>query len=299
MSYRIETGEHPGHAAQRIACEQARDALAEICESGKPVGLRVHLLRKRCTRIRAVAKLVRPGFDEYESVNSTFRDTARRVTDHRDARIMHELVAELADGEHLASVPDCYRSRCRLAEEHASGVLAAVREILVRSVQDLERCDFGRITYEHVLHGFETTLVAAERSFANTSEFATDAEFHELRKHCKYHGLQLRLLEPLLDGDVRNRQMRVDQVYTLLGDAQDCSVLVHDIGAQPEYFRSHPDVGALRSAARRLARHRRRRALAHADELFTAADAGFVAAALADLRSLHARGRPACLMMAG
>lgn len=96
MSYRFSSGEPPGEAARRAAREQADKALNELHTQDKPVSWRVHQLRKRCKKIRAVACLTRPDFDGYKACNRRFRDIARPVSDARDARVMSELLDEFA-----------------------------------------------------------------------------------------------------------------------------------------------------------------------------------------------------------
>lgn len=88
MAYRIETDEPVGVAIRRIGREQTQKALDDLANADKPTAWRIHRLRKRCKGIRALVRLVRPGFAEYKAANSRFRDIARELSGERDARIM-------------------------------------------------------------------------------------------------------------------------------------------------------------------------------------------------------------------
>ena len=105
MSYRFDIGEPPGEAARRAAREQADKALDELNAQGKPVSWRVHQLRKRCKKIRAVARLVRPDFiREQPSSGWIFA----RILERR--RHLREKALELCETA-LADSPDSVKAR--------------------------------------------------------------------------------------------------------------------------------------------------------------------------------------------
>ena len=72
MSYRFEPGEKVERGVKRMAREQIDKALAEIDSDELDVHERVHQVRKRCKKLRAIARLVRPALgSQYAGINVT------------------------------------------------------------------------------------------------------------------------------------------------------------------------------------------------------------------------------------
>lgn len=276
MSYRIEEDEHVGPAARRIAREQVEKALAEIRDPELPVDERVHQLRKRCKKIRAVARLIRPGFGGYKSANRLFRDIAREVSEHRDARVMAELVDDLyeAGDEESAEGSEPERwfwLRCELAEQHADAVLAKLEERLAAAALAVEKWDVAGITPEDAIAGMTKTLGRAHDCYGELGQYPDSPpvrKYHEWRKRTKYHRLHTRLAGHFLPETDKARRKRFKKVDSVVGDAHDCSVLLETLASTPVYLRERPDVQELAAEAMQRRRKLRRDALNVADGLF-------------------------------
>jgi hypothetical protein len=77
----VEPGVH------RIAHEQLGRAIREAGDCGLDVNEQVHKERKRCKKLRALLRLVRPALGQQDrDENVWLRDTGRRLCDARDAR---------------------------------------------------------------------------------------------------------------------------------------------------------------------------------------------------------------------
>ena len=91
MSFRIPNDEAVEPAVQRIADGQLGKAIRETDDAGLDAPERVHQVRKRLKKLRARLRLVRPALGQrYRDENAWFRDTARRLSDVRDARANFE-----------------------------------------------------------------------------------------------------------------------------------------------------------------------------------------------------------------
>src|SRR6188768_3143106 len=87
MPFCLLEGESVPDGIRRIAREQIGAAIDEISGRALPEPEKIHQLRKRCKKLRAVLRLVRPGLNElYASENAFFRDAARLLSPLRDTQ---------------------------------------------------------------------------------------------------------------------------------------------------------------------------------------------------------------------
>jgi len=273
MSYCIEKNESVGSAVRRISCEQTEKALFELAQKDEPVEWRIHQLRKRCKKIRALVRLVRPGFDAYSEVNRRFRDIARTVSAERDARVMADLVSALAgadddlrsDDEPLAR---WFSLNCSLAEELAGPVLELSEAAMARAAVEVEKWDVSDLTIEDAVDGLAKTLERAHEEYDNVRSNGSVSDFHSFRKRCKYHWYHLRLLRKVMEGGGDERRKIFDDLCDLIGDPHDRSVLLEHLRELPPFLKRDKGVYRIEAEALRRRRKLRRKALAKCEGVF-------------------------------
>lgn len=236
MPFRMLEGESVPDAVRRIVSEQIDAAIAEIADRALPEPETIHQVRKRCKKLRAVLRLVRPGLGEvYAAENAFFRDAARLLSPLRDTQ----------------SVLDAYDALlARFRHEIARRTFAPVRRQLVqrtrrraREIADLdERLDRVRGLMEDARErvvawpiegtgadgwrdGFERTYRQARRAMVQAYDGLTPEHFHEWRKGVKYHWYQTRLLRPVWSKVLGARADEADALAEMLGDHHDLVVL--------------------------------------------------------------------------
>jgi CHAD domain-containing protein len=236
MSYCLLEGESVPDGIRRIAREQVEAAIDEISDRALPEPEKIHQVRKRCKKLRALLRLVRPGLNDfYASENAFFRDAARLLSPLRDTQ----------------SVLDAYDGLMKhYCGEVARQTLAPVRRHLVQrkrrrasEVTDLdERLDRVRGMMEDAREripawpieatgsdawrdGFEQTYRKARRSMARAYANPTTETFHEWRKGVKYHWYHCRLLRPLWSKALGASAQAADDLGEMLGDHHDLAVL--------------------------------------------------------------------------
>ena len=236
MSFCLLEGESVPDGIRRIAREQVEAAVDEISDRALREPEKIHQVRKRCKKLRAVLRLVRPGLNElYASENAFFRDAARLLSPLRDT----QSVLDAYDG-----LMKHYRG------EVARRTLAPVRRHLVQrkrrrasEVTDLdERLDRVRGMMQDAREripawpieatgsdawrdGFEQTYRKARRSMALAYANPTTETFHEWRKGVKYHWYHCRLLRPLWSKALGASARAADDLGEMLGDHHDLAVL--------------------------------------------------------------------------
>ena len=123
MGYHIRHHESVQIAVRRVAAEQVQMAIHEIRDETMDRHDVVHLLRKRCKKLRGLLRLVRPVLDRvFDDENAFFRDLSREMSFVRDSQALIEAFDRLLDH---------FRDSVQPRE------LAPIREQLIRNRQDV------------------------------------------------------------------------------------------------------------------------------------------------------------------
>jgi len=231
MSYQIQPGEDPETGLRRIAGGEIARARAELEETSDPHEA-VHEVRKRCKRLRGLLRLHRPALPRYAAENAAIRDTARLLSELRDATSLLETVDALAErypDELGAARHHAIRSALEARRERVSreqgleARLDAVRERLSAlddraRVWTLAQPDGGT-------GGLERVYRRARKGMHRAGRDPSTANLHEWRKRAKYYRYQLRILRPLWPGLLRALHADARLLGDRLGDDHDLAVL--------------------------------------------------------------------------
>lgn len=235
MSYRLKANESVENAVRRIAIEQINSAIEEIDDSDLDSEVTVHQVRKRCKKIRALLRLVRPAFEStYQRENATFRDAARALSELRDAASRIECIDTLK--EHSSSSPkvealDRVRTHLTAHREElyrGSDVSKRLSEFRDEMTSARKRAGNWKLDLEDldaVGGGLKKTYRRARKAMGEAEQTPTVENFHEWRKRVKYHRYHIRLLRSLWETVLQARREELHQLSDLLGDAHDLAVL--------------------------------------------------------------------------
>ena len=227
------------HGLRRIACDQIDAGLAEIDNDGLPLAERVHQARKRCKKLRSLIRVVRPGFGAYSDENAAFRDTARRLSDIRDAGALVETCDALA--AHYDDVLDdaaLIPLRERLAAETVAvqeepGLadrLGKARDELAVARQRASEWTLDETGWPAVCGGLEKTYGRARKAMAEARQTPNEATMHEWRKRVKYHRYHARLLSRMDATLMLGHVEAANTLSEVLGDHHDLHVLETRLG---------------------------------------------------------------------
>ena len=235
MGYRIETTETVQEALHRVAREQIDRALAEIDDADTGPHQTVHQVRKRCKKVRALARLVRTSFAGYSETNAAFRDAARRISDLRDAKVrvdsFDRLVSEHDDALDVSALRPIRRALVKRRESRVHGeveagqVLAEVRSDLVAIRGTVGEWELDDDSFDTVAGSFAKTYRRARNRMAEAYDEPSAERFHEWRKRAKYHRYQVRLLRPLWPTVMNAWRHSLHDLTDLLGDGNDLTEL--------------------------------------------------------------------------
>ncbi|MEZ6062677.1 MAG: CHAD domain-containing protein [Planctomycetaceae bacterium] len=236
MSFRIRRHETVPHAVRRIAKDQIDRAIKAIdCEGDDRVET-VHQVRKHCKMIRGLIRLVRPAFQgTYRRENLWYRDTARLLSEIRNADSSLECLAELAEhhrgqaGEELL-----VRIRERFIElnHHACrtpfDAEQPLREFRRRMQAGRRRVTSWKIPdrgWKTISTGLRFTYQRCRVTMKSARSDASEDNLHEWRKCVKDHWYHSRILTPIWPEEMEHRCLIAGKLAEDLGRLHDLSLL--------------------------------------------------------------------------
>ena len=269
MAYRLKRRQSVAANIARIADEQIEKALAELADDNLDPHEVVHQVRKRCKKIRALLRLVRPALGKtYAAGNAWFRDAGGELSRVRDAQSAIEtydaLMERFADQVNRPAFASVRRRLTLRKQAIAEGQvdlddqLRRLRGELADARKRVKKWSLDEKGFGAVAGGLSKTYARARKAMKAAYEAATPEAFHEWRKRAKYHWYHLRLIHrawPKVLGAYRKEAHRLAD---MLGDEHDLTVLRDIVRTEPGSFGRDKDVEAfLALAARRQAELRK------------------------------------------
>ncbi|WP_414898205.1 CHAD domain-containing protein [Rhodovulum sp. YEN HP10] len=244
MTYRLKRSDKTTEAAlRRIAVEEIDAALAELDAPRLGLPEKVHALRKRSKKLRALIRMVRPDFPAYARENAAIRDAARRLSALRDRDSMIEAFDRLAAAGRLSDLPvgvaplraHLLAGRARaMARTDIEVDLAAFRETMVALRERARSWTLYGHGFRPLRRGLERTFARAKSGQRAAARSPKDAQLHDWRKRVRYHGFHTRLMRPLGPERLRRRSERIDRLSELLGEHHDLALLGAHVAASPD-----------------------------------------------------------------
>lgn len=245
MSFRLD----PTRPVPEAVLRAARTELEKIVEAlsgegGLDPDEATHDARKRTKKLRSLLRLVRPALrgDAYRRENRALRDSARRLSAVRDARVLVEaldgLLTPTAEELTEHSVAPL---RSALVREHrqlqegqgerdALGEAAAEYERLLAGLAGWRLRDHG---WNSLGEGLEAVAREGRRHMAKACSRGHDDDFHEWRKQVKYLRHQLELVRAAWPEVLKAMAATAAEAGDLLGADHDLAVLRERVSAEP------------------------------------------------------------------
>jgi len=257
MAYRFDKAETVENGLRRIAREQIDEALGVIRSTDLPLERIIHEVRRRCKALRALIRLVRPGFADYARENAVFRGISNLLAHARDGQVLAETLEELVEDDFdEATQRLVVRLRQRFTRQRARA--AAAREALAECAMQLAAArtrvtdwTLGADGWDALSGGFAKTARAARHAMKALAD-EDDAECsHEWRKHAKYHWHHMRLLRGVAPHAAEERIKAAERLSDLLGERHDFDMFVATLAGHPRRSVESVAVGHLAAKARK------------------------------------------------
>ncbi len=238
-----------GDGFVRMAREQGDKAIAVATDTGESAAKRVHEARRRAKKLRALLRLVRPGFRDYGTENAFIRDAARRLSATRDVKVAADTLVDLMAwaGREAPMIGAALETPD--VEERLARYAADMALMIGRSA----RWKTGKIGLGTLADGLADTYRRGREAMQNIAVHPTDEGFHEWRKHAKYHWNQLGLIEACAEDILPSVHKAVDDLGEQLGLHHDLAMLRDKLTAEPALF-GDLDIGFVHDAVARRQR---------------------------------------------
>lgn len=246
MSYRFKASDASAEAAlRRVALSQIDGALKQIAANSSSSEETVHEVRKCCKKLRALLRLVDPGFDAYGQENEAFRDMARLLGSTRDQDVLILTCDRVsahngakADRSAIAGI------RARLIQDKQAACrngelqerLDAFRMAMQLARERAEDWTLKKDGFDAFAKGLTATLRRARRAMVAAREDPVAENLHGWRKGVKYHWYHARLLRNIWPGPMDAHIKVASDLADLLGDHHDLSVLRDKLTERPRHY---------------------------------------------------------------
>ncbi|MFO8140307.1 MAG: CHAD domain-containing protein [Marinobacter sp.] len=236
MSYKLKRNKTVQKSIRRIGGEQIDKAIAEIDDPKLDRHEAIHQVRKRCKKLRALVRLVRPALGKtYKCENKRFRDIARNLAGMRDEQSMVEALERLletldeAERKKFDGVLGELRARRDAAvastEQDPEVLLANARQALVRARDAVGCWQLDVDGFQAAGGGLAQTYNRGRKAVKRAFKTGSASDFHEWRKRVKYHTHHLQLLEQLWPRVNKAWRNESKALADILGNDHDLAML--------------------------------------------------------------------------
>ncbi len=220
MTFHIRRREPLEDGLKRIAREQIGIVIGHFEDTGLSHNKKVHSLRARCKKMRALLRLCGPVMDSaFAEEDARFRDAGIRLCELRDAYVQAQTLASFKEnyGIKIENVGDSFE----VDPQTLNASLLEMREALA-AVDDWQ---LNATSFYDIAPGVARTYRKGCRAWRRALESASDERFHKLRKWAKYLWYQTRILERVNKETLYLQRIRLQVLGEVLGHAHDLAVL--------------------------------------------------------------------------
>ncbi len=242
MSYKLDPAASLTDTVRDVARDQIDAAIETLEGASDDLEEAVHDTRKRCKKLRALLRLVRPGLGKtYGRENAAFRDLARTLSDVRDAQVLAATIDDLCEHAEDKAAVDLVapardwamaRREAVLRETTIGQRIDTAREKLGKARKRAARWDLAGPASEALEGGLAQTYRRARSRWQDATAEDAPELMHEWRKRVKYHWYHCRLLRRAWPDAMKVRIAALDALGDDLGTDHDLVVLVETLRAE-------------------------------------------------------------------
>ena len=232
MSYSIQADDHDmTQALRRIARDRLGRAI-KACDADTPEArmVAVHDIRKRLKEMRGLMRLVGPDFDRYKQVDRRLRDIGRQLSELRDIKVRCDTLGHLSD--YIARSDDLLTQYLNHLSQTRDANYAGAGDLLHSVAKDLTELRHSSADWQlrhrgrkAIFPGLSITYTTARGAMERARETRAPEDFHDWRKHVKYHFYHARLLTPIWPDAMAAQVKAAESLGELLGKHHDLIVL--------------------------------------------------------------------------
>lgn len=232
MSYRLRKRETVSEGVRRIILEQAASIISALSDRGGALDERIHDVRKRIKRLRAMVRMLELKLDEktLAACEDTFRSTAHKLAPARDATVVlaaFEEVAVEVTGGAVERIRELLTEAVRVAKRKALGPekLAGLAGTLRTTCEVLSRAGTRDDGWGAVGPGMGESYRSARKHRRTAFADPRPENLHVCRRFSKRLWEQLRLLRKALPKPIVKQLPRLEKFTDFLGRHHDYHML--------------------------------------------------------------------------
>lgn len=245
MSYTIQPNRPFFAEVEKIVDSQAEKGLDSLRQQDD-LEEAIHDVRRRCKKVRAAWRLLRDelGDQEYKRRNRYYRDTARLLSDARDATAVLESLDNLERQFGDAVYVDTFREMREALKVERDGILpdpAQQPAMLARAQRRLEKAKAKVNPIDQSFEDWSGTVDSLTRTygrgfvaFEHMKKEPTAETMHEWRKRTKYLRYELRMLKTVWKPLINPWRKQLHQLTDWQGHHHDLHVLKQAMQQQPQ-----------------------------------------------------------------
>jgi len=256
-SFRLLPGEALGVGLKRLGIDEIDGAISGFYDGEEAFGEAVHESRKSIKRIRALLRLIRFELGEkvYRFENAWMRDTARLISEVRDAAVAVNAIDDIRDlygsllaegtleetGERLVARRDRIEERAMEDPEMVPRVVANLERARARYASwptgPEARSAYGmgiRDDFRAIGPGLRATHGRGRREMVAAYRDPSPMTFHLWRKRVKYLKHQMEILTPMWPEVMIGMAITLDRIADLLGQDHDLAELLDLVANRPD-----------------------------------------------------------------
>lgn len=229
MPFELSATNRPGEALRQCLISEVQAARENLL-SNHPEA--IHEARKHLKKARSALRLLRGLQHRQRSreLRQTLRDIARRLSSQRDLEVAAAWLEHWRSTTHVAAerklatnlrrqLPlNQRRSNPRNARRTAATGLGQI-------ATELEALSFRKVDWKAITANVERSRRRMQKAEGRFGETSNLADLHEWRKRSKDFWYQLRLLRPLLRGDLRKLPRALRTLTETQGKLHDLDVV--------------------------------------------------------------------------
>ena len=219
------------HMLRRIALEDLGAALATLETPRLVAPSGIHDIRKRIKKLRALLRLVRPGFPDFAQENAALRMAGQSLASRRDADVRLATYDALF-GAHAGLAP--LRARLVADGSDATDMPADAGLILGALRHRAQHWHLTGRDRDILTKALTQTRRNAQKTMAVATKSRSVQAMHDWRKCAKTHWYQARLLSPIWPEAMAPVIATAERLTEDLGDHHDLAVLADYAAALPK-----------------------------------------------------------------
>ena len=241
MAFRLKLREPVADGIVRIGREQLREAAAALAE-GTGRATAVHDARKCLKRLRALVSAAQPGLGRrtYRDIRACISTAARRLGPTREAAVMRQTLARLADHYDLPPAGAVGRVGAALKSPRAldeAVAVASARPALDRLAKAFEQLVFEKLTLDDIAAAMGAVLATGRHRFERAFDTGDDEAMHDWRKVVQLHWRHMALVSDAWPDAFQVRIETAKRLSHLAGEDNDLATLVRAVAAPAAKFR--------------------------------------------------------------